>query len=200
MNDIIKKICETLSDSLNIIILLAGVFELVLLCISWYKLNCSKVGFKKLSEPKTKEVKDKQEFHARTKTTTIVTKMDWDAFDKLKQKYQSTSGIYSIYSLIIQLFTLLGILGTVAGLFIAMQNWSDLSKTTEMYNGIKFALSSTILGIIFAVIFKIFDIILCSQYINYLDDEIDRFEKNYTEAKDSSPIINSNDIEDSPIE
>lgn len=192
MDEIIKNICEVLSKSLNIIILIAGIGELVLLCISWHKLYKSKNAFMKLSKATTKEVRDKQVDHTSTKTTITVIKLDWAAFDKLKEEYQSINGTYSIYSLIIQLFTLLGILGTVAGLFIAMQNWSDLSKATDMYNGIKFALSSTVLGIIFAVIYKIFDIVLCSQYINYIDDEIERFDKNYSEAKDSLITNNSN--------
>lgn len=187
MDEIIKIICDVLSKFLNVIILIAGIGELVLLCISWHKLYKSKNAFMKLSKATkatTEEVIDKQVDLTIKQKTTIETELDWIAFDKLKEEYQSTNGIYSIYSLIIQLFTLLGILGTVAGLFIAMQNWSDSSKATEMYDGIKFALSSTVLGIIFAVIYKIFDIVLCSQYINYIDDEIERFDKNYTRAKD----------------
>ena len=200
MNEIIKIICDVLNKSLNFFILIIGIGELILLCISWHKLYKSKSAFIKLSKSTTKEIREKQENHTSTKTTITVIKLDWAAFDKLKEEYQSTNGIYSIYSLIIQLFTLLGILGTVAGLFIAMQNWSDLNKIKEMYDGIKFALSSTVLGIIFAVIYKIFDIILCSQYINYIDDEIERFDKNYTEAKDSLVTNNSNTSEEIPVE
>ena len=88
--------------------------------------------------------------------------------------------------MIIQLFTLLGILGTVAGLFISLRHMENISQSKELLDGVKFALSSTILGIILAVIYKFFDIIIGSVWVNYIDDGITIFKNNYREDNTSS--------------
>ena len=86
------------------------------------------------------------------------------------------------FFLFIQLFPLLGILGTVAGLYIAM-NTNDgterLFAGEGLYTGDGLALSSTVLGIFFAILFKVVDIFL-SNAVNKIDDNIDRYEKSYT--------------------
>ena len=79
---------------------------------------------------------------------------------------------------------LLGILGTVTGLFVAMNGNADWSNAQNLFEGVSFALSSTVLGILFAVIFKVVDIIFCSRYLNYIDDGVDRFRESYNVARE----------------
>ena len=107
--------------------------------------------------------------------------MDWTEFDEFCNRYQEEGKWYSAFSMIIQLFTLLGILGTVCGLFIALRNGQGIRNAEELYEGVKFALSSTILGIIFAVIFKACEVFISSWYVNYIDDGIARFQNNFRE-------------------
>ena len=104
---------------------------------------------------------------------------DWDDFIEIDDKYGKDMKLYTVFSMIIQLFTLLGILGTVAGLFIALQGMDDLTNSEILLGGVKFALSSTVYGLIAAIISKVLDIILVSFYVNVIDDGIRQFEENY---------------------
>ncbi len=97
--------------------------------------------------------------------------MNWDEFDQFLADYQEKGRCYSVFSLLIQIFPLLGILGTVAGLYLAM------GSGQELYNGVELALSSTIFGIICAVIFKVVDIFITALLINDIEDGISRYEK-----------------------
>ena len=90
---------------------------------------------------------------------TVKVKKDWKEFDKFCDDYQNDSMLFSSVSLIIQIFPLLGILGTVTGLFVAMNGNADWSNAQNLFEGVSFALSSTVLGILFAVIFKSVDIL-----------------------------------------
>ena len=54
-----------------------------------------------------------------------------------------------------------------------------MNEETDMYTGVGFALSSTVIGIIWAIIYKIVDIIFTARAINYIDEGLDIYEKNY---------------------
>lgn len=56
----------------------------------------------------------------------------------------------------------------------------------SLYEGVRFALSSTVLGLIAAILFKVADVGVGSFFLNYIDDGIDRFRNNYREEKDIS--------------
>ena len=69
-------------------------------------------------------------------------------------------------------------------LFVAMNGNADWSNAQNLFEGVSFALSSTVLGILFAVIFKSVDILFCSRYLNYIDDGVDRFRESYNVARE----------------
>ena len=69
-------------------------------------------------------------------------------------------------------------------LFVAMNGNADWSNAQNLFEGVSFALSSTVLGILFAVIFKFVDILFCSRYLNYIDDGVDRFRESYNVARE----------------
>ena len=56
----------------------------------------------------------------------------------------------------------------------------------DIYEGVKFALSSTIYGIMAAVFFKVIDIIITSTLINYIDDGIEIYKMNFDVASSDS--------------
>ena len=177
------NLCNFLFSYLNIIILILALIELILFIVSWLLLAKGKIAFKSLFISEI-TVADKEKGQGEYKETIQQElRVNRKIFNQKRDNYQTVTCVwYSVFSLIIQLFTLLGILGTVAGLFIALQEWDNSSTSTVMYDGIKFALSSTVLGILFALFFKLGDIFLSSVFINYIDDKIDRFDKSYAEA------------------
>ncbi len=193
MNTAVLILCKILDKTLNIVIILVAFFEAYLLVISWNKLATYRTKIKKLNNyTKLKITSGEHKEKGVVKTVyTSTSEKNWREFDMFCSNYQEDGKVFSLYSLLIQIFTLLGILGTVAGLFIAMQNNKDWSNSAGMFEGVKFALSSTVLGIIFAVIFKIFDIFLNAFYINYIDDGIARFTANYSEEKDDVKFFES---------
>ena len=170
---IIKGLCHVLDVIINPVIFLTAILEALIMCTAVGRLIRFKSRIKKLNE------KTVSPSHTSKKDGTLTTKAEvelrqnWDDFDLFLEDYQKEGWWYSVFSLIIQIFTLLGILGTVAGLYLAMSNGED------MYHGVELALSSTVYGIMAAVIFKVCDIVIVSFLINYIEDGIARYEKIY---------------------
>lgn len=180
-----KGLCEFLDVVTNPAIISVAVIEFVFMIIAIiylvkFRIRISKLNSKKIvKQGKPKKVAVGQ---VTTKTEVELTQ-NWEDFDRFLAEYQEKSWLYSAFSLIIQIFTLLGILGTVAGLYLAMSNGQD------MYRGVELALSTTVLGILFAIIYKIADVIIVSFLINYIDDGIERYEKIYHVKNDEAKVL-----------
>ncbi len=180
MNFVAMILCQFLNWTLNV-----GIFVLAIVEFGFFFLR-SFAGLKQLKD-KVDDLmqEEKQGFlerikpHSYKRTTKVIKEWDYEEFDALRVEYQKTDKYYDTFALVIQLFPLLGILGTVAGLFISINNGEDLNE------GVRFALSSTVYGIIFAVIFKVLDIWLITRYVNSIDYGMERFEKNYQEYKEN---------------
>ncbi len=170
------KLCEVLAGCLNPVIMVVAFLESVLLICSF----CILFGFRVRIDKLNKSVITKKGFSQKSGKGKVETTYEstssknWYEFDQFLKEYQEKGKYYSGFSMVIQIFPLLGILGTVAGLYVAM------SQNQNIYEGVEFALSSTVLGIIFAVVFKVFDVILVSWFLNYIDDGISRYEKVYS--------------------
>ena len=188
MNTFILLICKGLDVILNWFILALFVYETYLGAKSWSILSGLKKRINKLNEPKVKKGRSFRRNRGEIETHYEGTPVKkWEDLDSFLKDYQNKGKTYTAFSLIIQLFTLLGILGTVAGLFVALQDMEDASN---LLDGVGFALSSTILGIICAVIFKVFDIFLVSRYITYIDEGIERYEKDF-DINSSDALFNA---------
>lgn len=177
-------ICRFLKFCLNWIILLVAIYEFTLLYRSMTRLAELKKRIAGLlgSKRKSKKVKAEGPKQYSSEITSEVV-LNWDEFDVFCGEYQEDSILFSKFSLIIQIFPLLGILGTVAGLYYAMNSNQGLQNAQDMYEGVRLALSSTIYGLIAAIIYKIFDVVINAYYINYIDDGIERFKDKYNEEK-----------------
>ena len=175
MTGFFLALCTLLSNILNPIILMLMIFELGLgVIVGWQLVRLRKEINRLNASGRRRNQKTLREGRGKLTTTfESISEKDWNDFDAFLGQYQRDLVTCSFFSLLIQIFPLLGILGTVAGLYIAINNGQDI------YTGVKFALSSTVYGIIAAVIFKIADIIFTARFLNYIDDGIDRFEKNY---------------------
>lgn len=177
----IKILCHVLNVVTNPAIVLLAIAELFLLIksgmlLSQFRKRIIRLNSKKMVKPTT----SKKDEGNLTTTVELELTQNWDEFDQFLEEYQTKGWWYSSFSLIIQIFTLLGILGTVAGLYIAMSNGED------MYKGVEMALSTTIFGIMFAVIYKVADIFIVAYFINFIEDGISRYEKIYQVKNDDA--------------
>lgn len=188
MNDnLIMMIAEFLSRILDYGIMILGFVELIIMIIAWGKLVVLKKDIMELNNPSGRRLKSRSKKGKKVKKEYVQEdELDWTEFDDFCDRYQKEGVWYAVFSMIIQLFTLLGILGTVAGLYISLRNMEDISQSKQLLDGVKFALSSTILGIILAVFYKFFDIIIGSAWVNYIDDGITIFKNNYREDNSSN--------------
>ena len=173
------------TGTLNGLILIIAVMETVFIIQAYPKLKSLKERIDKLNGISSVKKVLRGKDDRKLETETIVTSLkDWSEFDAFCDDYQNDSVLFSRISLIIQVFPLLGILGTVTGLFIAMNANADWSNAAFLFEGVRFALSSTVLGILFAVLFKIVDIFFSARFLGYIDDGIDRFRENYRIEKE----------------
>ena len=185
MNELILSVSRLLAQILNPYIVILAIAEVVLMMRSYAEmkllkkrideLNASTAGKSVLTHKKEGKIISEYK---------VISDRDWRSFDKFCDDYQNKSVLFSWVSLIIQIFPLLGILGTVTGLFIAMNSNADWSSAQSLFEGVRFALSSTVLGILFAVIFKTADIGFSARYLGYIDDGIYRFRENYNVEKE----------------
>ena len=165
MNGVILAISWFLSKTLNAGIVILAVVEAVLMIMAYNRMIVLKKRIDTLNgETPGKQVLRSKKAGIVETEYTIKVKKDWKEFDKFCDDYQNDSMLFSSVSLIIQIFPLLGILGTVTGLFVAMNGNADWSNAQNLFEGVSFALSSTVLGI--------------------LDDGVDRFRESYNVARE----------------
>ncbi len=185
MNAFILAVSWVLAKILNWIIVLLAFAEVALMVHSRMKMTELRKRIDQLNaSTHGKPVQVRREDGRVTSEYTVTIDRDWREFDTFCDDYQNSSVLFSWVSLIIQIFPLLGILGTVTGLFIAMNGNADWTEAQSLFEGIRFALSSTVLGILFAVIFKVADIWFSAKYLGYIDDGISRFRENYNVEKE----------------
>ena len=181
MNAFILFICHLLDVMLNPLILLAGFLELIL-CI-WL---CSRLRERHRRIRAMNEAVMNTGHSMRVGEGAVSTAVgghiekSWGDLKTFLKEYENVQSWYAAFSMLIQLFPLLGILGTVAGLFIALNSGSDI------YEGVGFALSSTVLGIILAVVFKVLELILESVFVLRIEEEVSRYEKEYNIFRDDA--------------
>ena len=91
----------------------------------------------------------------------------------LSKKKSMLLVLYSTYANLTAIFPLLGILGTVAALIMLSPNGGS-----DMMENLMVALGTTLLGAIFAVLFKILDSLLTGP-IEVICDDVDYVLRNY---------------------
>ena len=175
-------LCSFLANHLNGLIHALAVIEAGILVYTGLQMFWRKREIEALNRPQIRKTGASKPAPGQT-VGVYETRLDkkwYEEYNPFLERYQRSSSWYRAFSLIIQLFTLLGILGTVAGLYIAMNEGRDI------YQGVEFALSSTVLGIIYAVVFKVLDIVLSAWLINAVEENIERFEKSYQVETDDA--------------
>ncbi len=177
-------ICNLLYRVLNGTIIVLGVGELMLWVYALRRLMSAKRELGKIRQVESRISWHKNRSRVITETKSVVTRENWEAYIAFRDGYRKKIIPYDIFTTAIQLFTLLGILGTVAGLYIAL-NSASLSSEGFSYEGIGFALSSTVYGIICAVLFKTVEIVTDAVVVGPIEDTMDLFEKDYGVKNDA---------------
>lgn len=185
MDSIVKGICHFIDIFLNPVIIIVAIVEIFFMIKALVVLIKIYINIDKLNAPEKRKSKGAKFIlggkYQEVKET-YETK-SWDEFEDCMKYYQDKGVWYSWYALTVQLFTLLGILGTVAGLFLALE--SGELNGDNLYQGVSLALSSTVLGILITIIFKSIDIIVFSKLVYHIDSGIEIFEKSYKAMQDS---------------
>lgn len=96
-----------------------------------------------------------------------------DTIRKYETEFNKKCSIHSVLVQIIPIFPLLGILGTVAGLMLQIQS-SDIES---MLASLDVALTTTLVGLIFAIALKFFDALFPSRIIYDVEVMMDDFDK-----------------------
>lgn len=104
------------------------------------------------------------------------------AIRNFETKFNGACSYHDILAQMIPLFPLLGILGTVAGL-MTMVDPSAKDNLQNLYMGMGSALSTTLYGLIAAIILKFTDALFTSRIINDVDVMLDDFDKKLELAK-----------------
>ncbi len=185
------SICKVIDVILNPVIGVFILVEIYLLIKILFEFMTLRRRVKHLNDNTKSEKTGTRRGHQMKETTyTVNTNLDWSEYDDICKKYQDNIKFHTGYLMIIQLLPLLGILGTVAGLFIALNTNAEWINAEGMYSGVKLALSSTVYGLIGAIISKFCDIFVSSLLIDYIDNGIDRFKDNYMEDREDRNLEN----------
>ena len=129
-----ETLCAVLDKITNPTIIAVAVLEFVLMCVSIgimakFRFKIWKLNRKKFNGS---NAATKQSEASVERTYVLQSNHNWVEFDQFLEDYQKQGCWYSAFSLIIQIFTLLGILGTVAGLYLAMSNGQDMYSGVEL--------------------------------------------------------------------
>lgn len=163
-----------ISGSINIIINLAGVVMLVFLILNFTKLSyhekiignaTGRKATTSVFDAETREVRDVEEEERITPDTIR---------SYGKQFYKDVSD-FNVYSQLVPVFPLLGLFGTVIGLARQI----SAADITQLMDSLNLALYSTIWGLLWAIILKVFIAVLPSKSIEKTEIMLEDYDKKF---------------------
>ena len=177
-NKICKVLCMGIQKALNYVIFGVIVFELFLFVISFLSLIRAKVKIVAVNNGKktVDEEYVQDEDNAMEERKLISHRISPKEIEKTIEAYDKAKTWYNPYKRVIPVFTLLGILGTVAGLYISVV---DGKSPQEMYAGLALALSTTVIGIFCSLIASALDIACLARTADKIDIEIEKACRKY---------------------
>ncbi|MCQ2402017.1 MAG: MotA/TolQ/ExbB proton channel family protein [Lachnospiraceae bacterium] len=96
----------------------------------------------------------------------------WDDVNTFKGEYSDICAEYSTCASLVPVFPLLGILGTVAGLILQVET----QDVGAIFSALNTALSSTLYGLLAAIILKAFESFAIASKMNHIDADLENFE------------------------
>ena len=166
-------VLQVVKDYINLIILLSGI---VLTAFIFY--NGSKLSSHKSRIDEAVSRKNKK-WAVNPVDGTVMDEDDVDAaitpdtIRKYERDFNKDCALHNVFSQLIPIFPLMGILGTVAGLMLEV-NSQDINGMME---SVYAALSSTFFGLIFAILLKFVDAIFPSRIIEDVDVMLEDYSK-----------------------
>ncbi len=101
-----------------------------------------------------------------------------DTIRMFQKDFNKACSLHEMFSQLIPLFPLFGILGTVSGLILQLVS-NDIN---EVFSSLNVALGSTFWGIVFAIILKIIDSVFPARRINDTQIELENYDKKLSTA------------------
>lgn len=167
------QVLQMVRDNINLIILLFGIALTALIFINGSKLSSHKNRIDEAVSRRNKK------WRVNPGDGAVVDEDDEDAsitpdtIRKYERDFNKSCAWHNVFSQLIPIFPLMGILGTVAGLMLE----SNAADIEGMMASIDTALSSTFFGLIFAIILKFVDAVFPSRVIEDVEVMLDDYSK-----------------------
>ena len=162
------KLLQTFADyGVTIIIISAFIMFIFWICNA-LKLSSQKNDIKKMLEQNPKQYNLNGTLKTMEEKDDESVSITPDNIRQYETEFNKTCSVHSVLIQIIPIFPLLGILGTVAGLMLQIQ---------EAETSLNFALETTFWGLVCAIIFKLLDAIFSSRIIYDVEVMLDDFYK-----------------------
>lgn len=175
MTEALSKVIDKI---INPVILIFALVVLVMLIIIAKKLSDhARLVSEKLFSMKSTGVKQSRALDLKQRAMAVVKRED---LYPLRKTYDEIYSQYNTWAQMIPIFPLLGILGTVAGLILQVSS----QNADAIYASLHLALSSTLYGIIAAIILKIVEAAVVQKRVNEIDSMLSDYEIKYQDQRD----------------
>lgn len=161
-----------LSAHMNKGIFIMGVILGLLIIFNYLKL----IGHKSKVESALDLTNTKTVFNPKTQSFENESQKEQvtpDTVRELEKTFNAISSWHSVFSMLIPVFPLFGILGTVAGLILQLAN----AEGNIVFDNLNLALGSTFWGLIFAILLKIIDALFPTRTINETENLFEDYNK-----------------------
>ncbi len=182
------EVLQMVKEYINLVILLFGTVLTALLFLNGSKLSSHK---SRIDEAVSRR---NRKWGVDPDDGAVVDQYDEDASitpDTIRQyerDFNKACALHSVYSQLIPIFPLMGILGTVAGLLLGMST----SEMEGIKEAIKTALDSTFIGLVFAILLKFVDAVFPSRIIEDVEVLLDDYSKKLDLAEMIQKIKDNN--------
>ena len=166
-------VLQVIKENINLVILLFGALLTALLLFNGSKLSSHKSRIEEAVSRRNKK------WAVNPIDGAVIDEDDEDASitpDTIRQyerDFNKDCAMHNVFSQLIPVFPLMGILGTVAGLMLET-NAADIEG---MMASVDTALSSTFFGLVFAILLKIIDAVFPSTIIEDVEVMLDDYSK-----------------------
>lgn len=163
-----------ISEYGDIIIIVLGVIVAILLFFNYINLLSQMTRIQELLERRNRKYKKNMDTHELEEEVDESASVTPDTIRRYEKKFNDCCSWHSSLAQLIPVFPLMGVLGTVAGLILALQDENDINM---IFSSLNTALDTTFWGLISAIGLKIFDAICPSRTINDVEVMLDNFDK-----------------------
>ncbi len=152
-------------------IIIAGIVLLGLMLNNHRKLLFQKERITELLDRRNKNYKKNRETYELEEEDDEKSSVTPDTIRRYENNFNDLCSWHNAFSQLIPIFPLLGVLGTVAGLMLSLDDTSDIQSTLGT------ALTTTFFGLTAAIILKAYDSLGPNKTINDVDVMLDDFDR-----------------------